>query len=149
MTQDPKAFCRRFGLIYIETSALQVRRQRCGKGFTYRDGTGKTIRDKAVKARIKQLAIPPAWSEVLIAADERAHIQAVGRDAEGRLQYRYHADWDKARATANESTETVRLLASAGAGCCQKGACRSGSESDQSRCRCRPIDRPRAAARWQ
>ena len=103
MTHDPKTFCRRFGLTYVETSALQLRRQRCGKEFSYREGTGKTIRDKAVKARINQLAIPPAWSEVRIAADERAHIQAIGRDVEGRLQYRYHPEWDKARATAKET----------------------------------------------
>jgi DNA topoisomerase-1 len=103
MTHDPKTFCRRFGLTYVETSALQLRRQRCGKGFTYRDGLGKTIHDKAVKARINELAIPPAWSEVCIAADERAHIQAIGRDAEGRLQYRYHPAWDKARDTAKET----------------------------------------------
>lgn len=55
------------------------------------------------KARVKQLAIPPAWTEVCIAEDERAHIQAIGRDAEGRLQYRYHPEWDKARATAKSA----------------------------------------------
>ena len=103
MTHDPKKLCRRFGLVYVETSALQLRRQRCGKGFTYRDGLGKTINDRAVKARINQLAIPPAWTEVCIAGDSRAHIQAIGRDAEGRLQYRYHSEWDKARATAKET----------------------------------------------
>lgn len=103
MSYDPKTFCRRFGLTHIETSALHLRRHRCGKGFAYRDGTGKTIRDKAVKARINQLAIPPAWSEVCVAGDQCAHIQAIGRDAEGRLQYRYHPDWDKARASAKEN----------------------------------------------
>ena len=103
MTHDPKTFCQRFGLTYVETSALELRRQRCGKGFCYRDGTGKTIHDKAAKARINQLVIPPGWSEVRIAADERAHIQAIGRDAEGRLQYRYHPEWDKARTTAKET----------------------------------------------
>jgi DNA topoisomerase-1 len=93
---DPKTLCRRFGLTYVETSALPLRRQRCGTGFAYRDRTGKTIRDKAVKARIKQLAIPPAWSDVRIAADERGHIQAIGRNAEG-------PEWEKARATAKET----------------------------------------------
>jgi len=102
MSLDPKEHCRRFGLVYVQTSALELRRHRRGKGFSYRDATGKTIRDRAIKARINQLAIPPAWTEVCIAADERAHIQAIGRDAEGRLQYRYHPDWDKARATAKE-----------------------------------------------
>jgi DNA topoisomerase-1 len=56
------------------------------------------VRDKGLKQRIQSLAIPPAWTEVCIASDERAHIQAIGRDAQGRLQYRYHAEWDKARA---------------------------------------------------
>ena len=79
-----------------------MRRQRCGKGFAYRDARGKILKDKNLRARINQLAIPPAWTEVCIAEDERAHIQAIGRDAEGRLQYRYHPDWDQARATAKE-----------------------------------------------
>jgi DNA topoisomerase-1 len=64
------------------------------------------LRDKALKGRIKQLAIPPAWTEVCIAEDERAHIQAVGRDAEHRLQYRYHPDWEQART----ETKARRLL---------------------------------------
>jgi hypothetical protein len=59
MSSDPKTFCRRFGLAYVETSELTLRRRRCGKGFVYRDGAGKTIADKTVKARINQLAIPP------------------------------------------------------------------------------------------
>jgi DNA topoisomerase-1 len=102
MTHDPKTLCRRFGLIYVETSSLQLRRQRWGKGFAYRDARGKILSDKNLRARINQLAIPPAWTEVCIAEDERAHIQAIGRDAEGRLQYRYHPDWDQARATAKK-----------------------------------------------
>jgi DNA topoisomerase-1 len=98
MPQDPHKLCRRYGLTYVETGDLRLRRRRCGKGFSYADGQGRTVRDKAVKARIRRLAIPPAWTDVCIAEDERAHIQAVGRDAEGRLQYRYHADWEQARA---------------------------------------------------
>ena len=106
MSKDVKELCRRYGLAYVETADLPLRRRRCGKGFSYADSEGRAVRDKAVKARIKQLAIPPAWTEVCIAADNRAHIQAVGRDAEGRLQYRYHADWDKARA----DTKHARLM---------------------------------------
>jgi DNA topoisomerase-1 len=102
MAHDPKKLCRRFGLAYVETSALRLRRRRCGAGFGYLDDHGRTVRDKALKARIKRLAIPPAWTEVCIAEDERAHIQAIGRDGEGRLQYRYHPEWDKARATTKE-----------------------------------------------
>ena len=68
-----------------------------GRGFGYIDCENRTVRDKALKSRIKQLAIPPAWTEVCIAEDQRAHIQAVGRDAQGRLQYRYHPAWEQAR----------------------------------------------------
>jgi DNA topoisomerase I len=98
MAYDPKALCRHFGLTYLETPALRLRRRRCGKGFSYSDVNGRTVREKALKARISALAIPPAWTEVSIAEDPKAHIQAIGRDADGRLQYRYHPDWDKARA---------------------------------------------------
>ena len=106
MPQDPKKLCGRYGLTYVETSDLRLRRRHCGKGFGYIDGEGRTVRDKQLKARIRQLAVPPAWTEVCIAEDERAHIQAVGRDAEGRLQYRYHPDWERARA----ETKAYRLL---------------------------------------
>ena len=64
------------------------------------------MRNKALKTRMKRLAIPPAWTEVCIAEDARAHFRAVGRDAEGRSRYRYHPDWEQARADA----KTRRLL---------------------------------------
>ena len=98
MPNDVKALCRRNGLTYVETADLSLQRRRCGKSFAYFDSEGRAVRDKALKSRIKQLAIPPAWTEVCIAASDRAHIQAVGRDVEGRLQYRYHPEWEKARA---------------------------------------------------
>src|SRR6185312_14422823 len=106
MPRDANRLCRRYGLVYTETAGLRLRRRRCGKGFAYVDGEGQAVRDKALKARIKQLAIPPAWTEVCIAEDDRAHIQAVGRDGEGRLQYRYHPDWEKARS----ETKAHKLL---------------------------------------
>lgn len=106
MPNDVKRLCRRHGLTYVETVDLPLRRRRCGKGFGYVDSGGRTVRDKALKARIRQLVVPPAWTEVYLAEDDRAHIQAVGRDAEGRLQYRYHPDWEKARA----ETKHHRLL---------------------------------------
>ena len=102
MTENRQSLSRRNGLTYVESSELPLRRRRCGKGFSYRDAAGRTLRDKAAKARIKALAIPPAWTDVCIAEDEQAHIQAVGRDAEGRLQYRYHPDWESVRARAKE-----------------------------------------------
>jgi DNA topoisomerase IB len=68
-------------------------RRRHGKGFSYRDEKGATIRDNATVARIKALVIPPAWQDVWICPDPRGHIQATGRDAAGRRQYLYHPDW--------------------------------------------------------
>lgn len=97
MASSPRELCSRYGLIYVETSELDIRRRRCGRGFAYLDAAGRVIQDKEAKQRIKSLAIPPAWKEVCIASDEMAHIQAVGRDAEGRLQYRYHPEWDHLR----------------------------------------------------
>ena len=57
---------------------------------------------RQLKARIKALAIPPAWTDVCIARDDSAHIQAIGRDAEGRLQYRYHPAWEHVRSSGKE-----------------------------------------------
>ena len=64
-----------------------------GRGFSYCDEGGDTIKDEAVLERIKALVIPPAWKDVWICADDRGHIQAVGTDAAGRRQYLYHDDW--------------------------------------------------------
>ncbi len=68
--------------------------------FTYRTADGRAIRDAATLARIRQLAIPPAYEKVWICADPRGHIQATGRDARGRKQYRYHPDWRAGKETA-------------------------------------------------
>jgi DNA topoisomerase-1 len=77
--------------------ALTIRRQRRGSGFSYVDEAGRAIRDAGTLDRIRALAIPPAYEDVRIAADPRAHLQALGRDDAGRLQHRYHPDWDKVR----------------------------------------------------
>ncbi|MER7364875.1 DNA topoisomerase IB [Nonomuraea wenchangensis] len=69
-----------------------VRRRR-GRGFSYADPDGGPVRDPETLARIKALAIPPAWTDVWICTDPRGHLQAVGTDAAGRLQYRYHDLW--------------------------------------------------------
>src|SRR5436305_6033372 len=87
----------RIGLRYISTDELTIRRKRVGDGFTFVSARGHTIRDELTRARLKRLAVPPAYEDVLYAADPRAHIQAIGRDAAGRLQYRYHPDWEKVR----------------------------------------------------
>ena len=88
---------KRLGLVYVSTDALTIRRQRRGDGWTFISGNGRTIRDELERARLKKLAVPPAYQDVLYAADPRAHIQAIGRDAAGRLQYRYHPEWEKVR----------------------------------------------------
>ena len=87
----------RLGLRYVSTDELTIRRKRIGDKLTFVSARGRTIRDELTRARLKRLAVPPAYEEVLYAADPRAHIQAIGRDAAGRLQYRYHADWEKVR----------------------------------------------------
>jgi DNA topoisomerase-1 len=84
-------------LITVSREALTIERRRRGKGFCYFDATGKLVCDDDFKLRARALAIPPAWQEVRIAPHPRAHIQATGRDAAGRLQYIYHPDWEQRR----------------------------------------------------
>jgi DNA topoisomerase IB len=69
-----------------------LRRRRCGTGFVYLDGKSRRVGAATVE-RIRALAIPPAWTDVWICADPRGHLQACGRDARGRKQYRYHPAW--------------------------------------------------------
>src|SRR5262245_21335452 len=68
MPRNAKSLCSRCGLTYVETADLRLVLRRCGKGFSYIDGEGHIIRAKAAKTRISRLAIPPAWTEVRIAA---------------------------------------------------------------------------------
>ena len=70
-----------------------IARRRQGRGFVYTHANGQRVRDEATLARIRALAIPPAWQDVWICPDVRGHLQAVGTDAAGRKQYRYHDDW--------------------------------------------------------
>jgi DNA topoisomerase-1 len=85
------------GLAYVNDHDPGARRVTDRQGTDYFDPDGKPLRDEAALARIRKLAIPPAWTGVWICPDERGHIQAVGRDARGRKQYRYHDDWSAAR----------------------------------------------------
>jgi len=85
------------GLRYSHDSEPGYRRERAGKGFAYFDAKGRHIRGAATTRRIRSLAIPPAWTHVWICADERGHLQATGRDARGRKQYRYHPRWRELR----------------------------------------------------
>jgi DNA topoisomerase-1 len=89
----------RLGLRHVSSDVLTIRRRRCGKGWTYLAPDGRVIRDRTIVRRLARLAVPPAYEDVLYAEDPAAHLQAIGRDAAGRLQYRYHADWEKVRET--------------------------------------------------
>jgi DNA topoisomerase-1 len=85
------------GLHYGHEDDLTLRRKGAGRGFSYVDDKGHGVQDEATLDRIRHLAIPPAYKDVRIAADPLAHLQAVGVDARGRKQYRYHPNWRKAR----------------------------------------------------
>ena len=91
---------RRLGLIYVSDQQPGLSRQRSGDAFVYHDAAGRRVRAKATLERIRKLAIPPAYTDVWICADARGHLQATGRDARGRKQYRYHADWRTLRDAA-------------------------------------------------
>jgi DNA topoisomerase-1 len=90
---------REAGLKIATPNDLTITRRRSGKGFFYIDEKGKRITDASLVGRIKSLAIPPAYVDVRIAADPALHLQATGRDEAGRVQYRYHPDWDTVRET--------------------------------------------------
>jgi DNA topoisomerase I len=94
------------GLRYTNGDQAGITRERRDKGFVYRDAKGRIVKDSKVLARIRALVLPPAWTNVWIAADPRAHLQATGYDAAGRKQYRYHAGWRAER----DSTKYHSLL---------------------------------------
>jgi DNA topoisomerase-1 len=76
-----------------DSSGPGIRRVRHGRGFAYRDDAGRRVVDENTLARIRALAVPPAWEDVWICPHANGHIQAVGTDARGRKQYRYHDAW--------------------------------------------------------
>src|SRR6266511_1915445 len=94
---EPQDAARAAGWRYVSDAAPGIRRRRAGRGFAYVGPGGGRISDPDDIARIKSLAVPPAWTDVWICADPRGHIQATGRDARGRKQYRYHAVWRQCR----------------------------------------------------
>jgi DNA topoisomerase-1 len=93
-------------LRYVDDSAPGLRRLRHGKGFRYLDASGRPLRDREQLERIRRLAIPPAWTDVWICPAPDGHIQATGRDARGRKQYRYHARFREVR----DETKYDRML---------------------------------------
>jgi DNA topoisomerase-1 len=95
------------GLRYVSDADPGIRRRRAGKGFAYIAPDGSTVKDEATLARIRSLAIPPAYRDVWICPEPEGHIQATGRDARGRKQYRYHPRWQEVRG----ATKYDRMLA--------------------------------------
>lgn len=93
-------------LRYVTDATPGIRRRKSGRGFTYLDQDGKSVRDSSVLARIRSIVIPPAWTDVWICPSAAGHIQATGRDARGRKQYRYHPAWHDVRG----ATKFDRLL---------------------------------------
>lgn len=94
---SPQADAADAGLVHVSDAAPGITRRRAGRGFSYRLPDGALLRDADALARIRALAIPPAYTEVWICLDSRGHLQATGRDARGRKQYRYHPNWAQVR----------------------------------------------------
>jgi len=94
-------------LIHISIAAPGISRRRVGKGFSYLGPDGARITDRRELGRIRALVIPPAWTQVWISSDPNGHIQAVGFDAKGRKQYRYHPQFREQR----DSAKFERLVA--------------------------------------
>jgi DNA topoisomerase-1 len=108
---DPIAAARAVALRYVSDERRGITRHRRGKEFSYADAGGRALRDPATLSRIRALAIPPAWTAVWISPDPDGHIQATGRDARGRKQYRYHPRWRLVR----DEAKYHRLVAFCGA----------------------------------
>jgi DNA topoisomerase-1 len=104
---DPLESAKAAGLRYVTDDEPGIRRQKRGKGFTFLDPQGKTVKDEKTLERIRKLAIPPAWTDVWICPRPNGHLQATGRDARGRKQYRYHANWREVR----DETKFGRMIA--------------------------------------
>ncbi|KAA2215251.1 DNA topoisomerase IB [Pseudoroseomonas oryzae] len=102
------AEARAAGLRYVSDTRPGITRRRSGKGWSYRDPAGEPIRDRKRIERLNKLAIPPAYRDVWICPFENGHIQATGRDARGRKQYRYHPDWRSHR-DANKYHHVMRF----------------------------------------
>ncbi len=92
-----KVTARAAGLTYVNDQQPGISRRRAGKSFSYRSADGQRIADADTLQRIRALAIPPAYTEVWICAKPNGHLQATGRDARRRKQYRYHVDWAQVR----------------------------------------------------
>jgi DNA topoisomerase I len=103
---DPRDAAETAGLRYVSDEEPGIRRKKAGKGFAYVGPDGGRIADEATLARIRSLAIPPAYTDVWICPRADGHIQATGRDAKGRKQYRYHPAFREIR----ESTKFEHMI---------------------------------------
>ncbi|MFK4874252.1 DNA topoisomerase IB [Novosphingobium sp. ZW T3_23] len=103
---DPSDAAQSVGLVYVSDQEPGITRRKSGKGWSYRKPDGKRITDKAEIDRIRRIGIPPAYTDVWICPDENGHIQATGRDARGRKQYRYHTRFREVR----DSTKYEHML---------------------------------------
>ena len=114
---DPTASARAAGLRHVNDHHAGLRRRRTGKkikqgrrwidAFVIEDDAGHVVRDPATLERIRKLAVPPAWRDVWICPSPEGHVQATGRDARGRKQYRYHPRWREQR----DITKYNRMIA--------------------------------------
>ena len=107
LPDDPRESAKAAGLRYVSDRRPGIQRRKRGKGFQYTGPDGATIVDREQLERIRALAIPPAWTDVWISTSANGHVQATGRDARGRKQYRYHPRWREVR----DETKYYRMLA--------------------------------------
>jgi DNA topoisomerase-1 len=103
---DPKQAAEEAGLSYVNDDDRGLTRELVGDGFVYFKPSGEPVTDEAALERIRKLAIPPAWTEVWICPKANGHLQATGRDARGRKQYRYHPQFREVR----EGTKYEHML---------------------------------------
>src|SRR5260221_9965225 len=103
---DPELSAKSARLRYVNDDGPGIRRERNGEELVYFSASGEAIDDDATLGRIRSLAIPPAWEKVWICPLTNGHIQATGRDAKGRKQYRYHARWR----TVRDETKYSRMI---------------------------------------
>lgn len=96
-SSDPTQAAKVAGLHYVSDTMPGIQRKKAGQHFSYLDLQGKPIHDSKELQRIKSLGIPPAWTSVWICPDPQGHLQATGRDAKKRKQYRYHPEWRAVR----------------------------------------------------
>lgn len=107
LAHDPEAAAKAARLVYMSDSMPGISRHRTGDQFTYQDNKGHDLADEPTLARIRSMALPPAWESVWISAKPNGHLQATGIDSRNRKQYRYHTRWNKLRS----ETKFSRMIA--------------------------------------